>query len=74
MNKKNWIRCVVLVALLAWPAVETVRYLEAKKQLEDSLARQRAVSERLAYLKQIQVPLPVGASPQTTPVSNTTKP
>jgi hypothetical protein len=74
MNKKNWIRCIVLVGLLAWPGVETLRYLEARKQLEESITRQRAVSARLAYLKQIQAPLPLGTAPETTPISNSQTP
>jgi hypothetical protein len=36
MNKKNWIRVVVLTGLLAWPAVEVYRLHQVKKQLAQS--------------------------------------
>jgi len=74
MNKKNWIRAIVLLGMLTWPGVETLRYLEAKQELAQSIERQRAVSERLAYLKQIQVPAPAEETPVTAPVVNPKRP
>ena len=52
---KNYIRVVVLTALLAWPGVETCRLIVAKSQLSASQEQQRTVSLRLAQVRGTQV-------------------
>ena len=58
MNKKNWIRAVVLTGLIAWPAVEGYRLHVAKKQLAQSEQLQKKVmmASEAAKLKYAQAP------------------
>lgn len=51
MNKKNWIRVVVLTGLLAWPAVEGYRLHVAKKQLAQSEQLHKKVTLALEAAK-----------------------
>lgn len=54
MNSKNCIRIVVLLALLAWPAVESYRLYEAKQDLAARLALETKVTQKLVMSKQKQ--------------------
>lgn len=58
MNKKNWIRVVVLTGLVAWPSVEGYRLHVAKKQLAQSEQLQKKVmmASEAAKLKYAQAP------------------
>jgi hypothetical protein len=51
MKSKNCIRIAVLVALVAWPAVETYRLYAANQDLVASRKLQQSVSTRLAQLR-----------------------
>ena len=51
MNKKNLVRTVVLLALIAWPAVESYRLWEAQLDLASRLAVESKVTTRLAMAK-----------------------
>jgi Tfp pilus assembly protein PilE len=66
MNTKTkfWIRVVVLVAVLAWPAVETWRLFDTKQKLKDAQALQQRVQTKYeaARAKHVQV----AGSPDTT--------
>lgn len=55
MTKKNLIRVFVLTALLAWPAVETIRLIVAQKQLAASAKQFQTVQTKLAQVKGAQV-------------------
>lgn len=69
MNTKNWIRVAVYAGVLAWPAVETVRYCQARQQLAASEEVKQAVIARLddARARQVQVantrPKPASEAP-----------
>ena len=66
MNKKNWIRVIVLVAIVAWPSVEAYRLLQARQQL--------AASEQLAQAVVVKLQVAKAKSNATAPyqpVSNT---
>lgn len=51
MKSKNCVRIVVLVALLAWPTVETYRLYAANQELAASSKLQQSVSVRLTQLR-----------------------
>ena len=51
MNKKNLVRTVVLLALVAWPAVESFRLWEAQQDLASRQKVEAKVSTRLAMTK-----------------------
>jgi hypothetical protein len=51
MNKKNLVRTVVLLALAAWPAVESYRLWEARQDLASRLKVESKVTTRLAMSK-----------------------
>jgi hypothetical protein len=58
MNKKNWIRLIVLAGILAWPAVEGYRLHVAKKQLaaSEQLQKKVTMAAEAARLKYAQAP------------------
>jgi hypothetical protein len=68
MNTKTkfWVRLVVLVAVLAWPAVETWRLLDTRHKLEEAQALERSVQTKYeaARAKHVQV---AGAPDTTSP-------
>jgi hypothetical protein len=51
MKSKNCIRLAVLVALLAWPTLETYRLYAANQELAASIKRQQTVNTRLVQLR-----------------------
>lgn len=51
MNKKNLVRTVVLLGLLAWPTVEVCRYYQATQDLSARLEVETKVTHRLAMAK-----------------------
>jgi Tfp pilus assembly protein PilE len=59
---KIWIRVVVIVGILAWPAVETYRLLDTTQKLTEAQALERSVRVKLeaARAKNVQV---AGSSP-----------
>ena len=68
-KQKNVVRGLVLVALIAWPGVETWRLMQAREQLAQSIDQERVVNDRLAYLQSIEVPTPPKENVSTVPVS-----
>jgi hypothetical protein len=65
MSTKNFIRIIVVAALLAWPGVETYRWWVARQQLTASVALQERVAVKLAQMKNA----PAKVSGQPTPVT-----
>ena len=51
MNKKNLVRTVVLLGLVAWPAVESYRLWEAQQDLASRIKVESKVTTRLAMAK-----------------------
>ncbi|HUR44614.1 MAG TPA: hypothetical protein VMZ27_01970 [Candidatus Saccharimonadales bacterium] len=51
MNKKNLVRTVVMLALIAWPAVESFRLWEARQDLASRQKVESKVTTRLAMAK-----------------------
>jgi regulatory protein YycH of two-component signal transduction system YycFG len=51
MNKKNLVRTVVLLGLVAWPAVESYRLWEARQDLASRQKVESKVTTRLAMAK-----------------------
>jgi hypothetical protein len=51
MNKKNLVRTVVLLGLIAWPTVEVCRYYQATQDLSARLELEAKVTQRLAMAK-----------------------
>ena len=51
MNKKNLVRTVVLLALVAWPTVEVCRYYQATQDLSARLEVEAKVTHRLDMAK-----------------------
>ena len=51
MNKKNLVRTVVLLAIFAWPAVESLRLWEAQQDLANRQKVETKVTTRLAMAK-----------------------
>ena len=71
MSTKNWIRTIVAVGLIAWPGVETYRYVVARQQLEAALQRQDQLALRLAQARNAQAANERKAAPLM-PASNPT--
>ena len=51
MNKKNLVRTVVLLGLVAWPAVESYRLWEAQQDLASRIKVESKMTTRLAMAK-----------------------
>ena len=51
MKNRPFIRIVVLAAIFAWPAVESYRYVVAKKQLAASEELRFATGEQVAQAR-----------------------
>ena len=51
MNKKNLVRTVVLLGLIAWPGVESYRLWEAQQDLASRQKVEAKVTTRLAMAK-----------------------
>lgn len=66
MNTKTkfWVRLVVVVAVLAWPAVETWRLWDTKQKLEEAQALQRRVQTKYEATRAKHVQ--VAGAPDTT--------
>ena len=48
MNSKNWIRTLVLVAVITWPGYHMYQYRVAKHQVVASAKLKDSVSDKLA--------------------------
>jgi hypothetical protein len=48
MNRKNWIRTLVLAGIVAWPAYETYQYRVAQREVAESEALRESVEAKLA--------------------------
>ena len=55
MKGKNIIRVLVLAGIFAWPVVELHRLRIARQQVVEAQALERAVQQKLAQLKSVQV-------------------
>ena len=66
MNTKTkfWVRLVVLVAVLAWPAVETWRLWDTKQKLVEAEALHRTVQAKYEAVRAKHVQ--VAGAPDTT--------
>ena len=51
MKNKSLIRAVVIAGVLAWPALETYRLVEARQQASASTQLERAVTAQLRAVK-----------------------
>lgn len=51
MSPKNIVRTVVVLGVLAWPAVETIRLWATTQKLHEAQALERSVTAKLASVR-----------------------
>ena len=66
-NTKIWIRVVVIVGLLAWPAVETYRLWDTAQKLTEAQALERSVRVKLEAARAKNVQVAGSPAPAATP-------